>query len=91
MTSQAASPRVNSYLEVRRLTQWAERDASGYLAGVRELRRREAVERLRGELVEHLNADRRSTADLVLRASIGLAVLGCLLAAIALVVVGLLG
>lgn len=90
MTSDAASPYVSAHFDVRRRTRLAEQDASGYLAGVRELRRREAVERLNGELVDRLDADRRSAAELWLRTSIAVALLGCLLAVLG-VVVGLLG
>lgn len=90
MTSDAASPHVNAHLDVRRRTRLAEQDASGYLAGARERRRREAVEWLRGELVERRDTDRRSAAELWLRASITVAVAGCVLAALG-VVVGLLG
>lgn len=90
MTSHAASPRVNTYLEVRERTRLAERDASGYLAGVRELRRREAAEGVRGELLQRMDSARGSAGELWLRASIGVALLGCLIAALG-VVVGLLG
>lgn len=78
---------TNAHGDVRRRARLATRDAAGYLAGARAVRRREAVAQVHGAVSTPAAP---APADLWLQASIVLALAGCALAAVGLLV-GLVG
>jgi hypothetical protein len=78
---------TNAHVDVRRRARLATRDAAGYLAGARALRRREAVAEVHGAVSARVAP---APADLWLQASIAVAVAGCVLAGLG-VVVGIVG
>ncbi|MBC3194281.1 hypothetical protein H7X46_24830 [Pseudonocardia sp. C8] len=86
MTGDAAE--LNAHVDVRRRAGLATRDAAGYLAAARALRRRQAVAQVHGAVDAGSTAS--APADLWLRASIAVTLAGCALAGLG-VVVGLAG
>lgn len=79
---------VNAHVDLRRRARLATRDAAGYLASARALRRREAVAQVHGAVDASVAVS--APADLWLRTSIAVTVAGCVLAGFG-VVVGMIG
>ncbi|SFN94023.1 hypothetical protein SAMN05216207_102516 [Pseudonocardia ammonioxydans] len=84
----ANADHVNAHVDLRRRALLATRDTAGYLASARALRRREAVAQVHGAVDASVAVS--APADLWLRTSIAITVVGCVLAGFG-AVVGVIG